>query len=260
MLLRASFVLLLAACLLQPSSPLPPPLPRRSLLLPLVASPLLLLSPAPSPASTAQDRLQSYDDFTELPGGCSYKDVFLPRKSDSGPALAPARPGDRVVFDWSVSYSPEPPQPPETLADPPATHASPFASRALSFAQGYTIGYFGRPFQASGGPAGGAFQGEQDYLRTVLGSGVRSARPENARARKALTPPPSPSPSLALFPLRSAPPLSPAGDDRGGRGGAGRHGARAGPAVDNPVRRVVVPSLRPEARGEGAEAGDVQRA
>jgi len=44
--------------------------------------------------------------------------------------------GDRVVFDWS----------------------------------GYTIGYFGRPFEAKGGPQGGAFDKDIDYFRTVLGS------------------------------------------------------------------------------------------
>ena len=45
--------------------------------------------------------------------------------------------GDRVVYEWS----------------------------------GYTIGYFGRPFEAKGGPQGGAFDKTQDYSRTVLGSG-----------------------------------------------------------------------------------------
>jgi hypothetical protein len=35
----------------------------------------------------------------------------------------------------------------------------------------YTIGYFGRPFQAKGGPQGGAFDKDIDYSRTVLGSG-----------------------------------------------------------------------------------------
>lgn len=45
--------------------------------------------------------------------------------------------GDRVVFEWS----------------------------------GYTIGYFGRPFEAKGGPQGGAFDKAQDYSRTVLGKG-----------------------------------------------------------------------------------------
>jgi FKBP-type peptidyl-prolyl cis-trans isomerase len=43
--------------------------------------------------------------------------------------------GDRVVFDWS----------------------------------GYTIGYFGRPFEARGGPQGGAFDKELDFSRAVLG-------------------------------------------------------------------------------------------
>jgi FKBP-type peptidyl-prolyl cis-trans isomerase len=47
--------------------------------------------------------------------------------------------GDRVVWEWS----------------------------------GYTIGYFGRPFEAKGGPQGGAFDKNKDidYSRTVLGSG-----------------------------------------------------------------------------------------
>lgn len=44
--------------------------------------------------------------------------------------------GDRVVYDWS----------------------------------GYTIGYFGRPFEAKGGPQGGAFDKDLDYSRTILGS------------------------------------------------------------------------------------------
>jgi len=46
--------------------------------------------------------------------------------------------GDRVVFEWS----------------------------------GYTIGYFGRPFEAKGGPKGGAFDKDLDYSRAVLGSGT----------------------------------------------------------------------------------------
>mmetsp|Transcript_1912 Transcript_1912/g.4062 ORF Transcript_1912/g.4062 Transcript_1912/m.4062 type:complete len:249 (-) Transcript_1912:319-1065(-) len=45
--------------------------------------------------------------------------------------------GDRAVFEWS----------------------------------GYTIGYFGRPFEAKGGPQGGAFDKNQDYSRTVIGKG-----------------------------------------------------------------------------------------
>lgn len=61
----------------------------------------------------------------------SYRDVT---PGTSGEA---AKLGDRVVYDWS----------------------------------GYTIGYFGRPFQAKGGPQGGAFDKDLDYERTVLGSG-----------------------------------------------------------------------------------------
>jgi hypothetical protein len=40
-----------------------------------------------------------------------------------------------------------------------------------SFPRRYTIGYFGRPFQAKGGPQGGAFDKDIDFERTVLGSG-----------------------------------------------------------------------------------------
>lgn len=35
----------------------------------------------------------------------------------------------------------------------------------------FCIGYFGRPFQAKGGPQGGAFDKDIDYFPTVLGSG-----------------------------------------------------------------------------------------
>jgi FKBP-type peptidyl-prolyl cis-trans isomerase len=75
--------------------------------------------------------VQEYSDFVRSPLGFSYRDVN-PASSPSAAATA----GDRVVFDWS----------------------------------GYTIGYFGRPFQAKGGPQGGAFDKDIDYARTVLGS------------------------------------------------------------------------------------------
>ena len=35
---------------------------------------------------------------------------------------------------------------------------------------GYTIGYFGRPFEAKGGPQGGAFDKDLDYSRSIIGS------------------------------------------------------------------------------------------
>eukprot|EP00527_Entomoneis_sp_CCMP2396_P004560 CAMPEP_0198150218 /NCGR_PEP_ID=MMETSP1443-20131203/49972_1 /TAXON_ID=186043 /ORGANISM="Entomoneis sp., Strain CCMP2396" /LENGTH=252 /DNA_ID=CAMNT_0043815471 /DNA_START=30 /DNA_END=788 /DNA_ORIENTATION=- len=73
----------------------------------------------------------------------SYPDFIT---SDEGFSYKDATPGkgltaemgDRVVFDWS----------------------------------GYTIGYFGRPFEAKGGPQGGAFDKDLDYVRTVVGSGT----------------------------------------------------------------------------------------
>merc|ERR1712127_529258 len=43
--------------------------------------------------------------------------------------------------------------------------------RAVYEWSGYTIGYFGRPFEARGGPQGGAFDKNQDYSRTVIGRG-----------------------------------------------------------------------------------------
>eukprot|EP00986_Skeletonema_menzelii_P021480 scaffold34693_cov148-Skeletonema_menzelii.AAC.2 len=75
--------------------------------------------------------VQQYEDFTPTEEGWSFKEVKKGTKGGD-----PASDGDRVVFDWS----------------------------------GYTIGYFGRPFEAKGGPQGGAFDKDLDYFRTVLGS------------------------------------------------------------------------------------------
>ena len=61
---------------------------------------------------------------------------FSYRDVNVGTGVSPSI-GDRVVYEWS----------------------------------GYTIGYFGRPFEAKGGPQGGAFDKNQDYSRTVLGKG-----------------------------------------------------------------------------------------
>jgi len=109
----------------------------------LVLAPLLLLSAATAPGSASADEkgddsmfapkfVQEYEDFTRSKEGWSYRDVNPGRGGGPEASL-----GDRVVFDWS----------------------------------GYTIGYFGRPFQAKGGPQGGAFDKDVDYYRTVLGSG-----------------------------------------------------------------------------------------
>jgi hypothetical protein len=69
---------------------------------------------------------QSYEDFIKTPEGWSYREV----KPGSGKGEK-AQLGDRVVFQWS----------------------------------GYTIGYFGRPFQAQGGPQGVSKSGQSDVVR-----------------------------------------------------------------------------------------------
>lgn len=101
----------------------------------LVATPLVVGTPTPAFAEEesmfAPKFVQEYADFDESPnGGWRFRNV------NPGKGSTVAEKGDRVVFDWS----------------------------------GYTIGYFGRPFQAKGGPQGGAFDKEVDYSRTVLGS------------------------------------------------------------------------------------------
>lgn len=79
---------------------------------------------------SAPDFLQSYEDFTKSDEGWQFKDVKI------GAGDSSLEVGDRAVFDWS----------------------------------GYTIGYFGRPFEAKGGPQGGAFDKDVDYARTKIGS------------------------------------------------------------------------------------------
>lgn len=61
------------------------------------------------------DFVQQYSDFVKTDEGWQYKDV----KVGTGDVVL--QPGDRAVFEWS----------------------------------GYTIGYYGRPFEAKGGPSGG---------------------------------------------------------------------------------------------------------
>jgi FKBP-type peptidyl-prolyl cis-trans isomerase len=73
--------------------------------------------------------LQSYPDYTASPSGGW-------SYKDGGQGTGPTpNEGDRVVYDWT----------------------------------GYTIGYFGRPFEAKGGPQGGAFDKELDFSRSILG-------------------------------------------------------------------------------------------
>ena len=90
-------------------------------------------------STTAAEKqfIQNYPDFTQVMEDdgqtfWSYKDVKVGASGNS------PKVGDRVVYEWS----------------------------------GYTIGYFGRPFEAKGGPQGGAFDKELDYSRSVLGKGT----------------------------------------------------------------------------------------
>ena len=91
-----------------------------------------LVPPAIAASSDEKEFLQQYADFIKDPEGWSYRDV---KKGDGSSNTTP-RDGDRVVYEWS----------------------------------GYTIGYFGRPFEAKGGPQGGAFDKDQEYSRIVVGS------------------------------------------------------------------------------------------
>ena len=98
-----------------------------------IPSPSIAVSGALDTSSKyAPEFVQQYEDFTKTEEGWQYKDVKL------GTGDAVLETGDRAVFDWS----------------------------------GYTIGYFGRPFEAKGGPVGGAFDKDLDYSRTVIGSGT----------------------------------------------------------------------------------------
>lgn len=116
-------------------------LQRAISMLPLLASGMVA-NPSPSFATQAgaEDKsdkyapkfVQTYEDFVQDPEGWQYKDVKV------GTGDLTLQPGDRAVFDWS----------------------------------GYTIGYFGRPFEAKGGPQGGAFDKDLDFSRTVMGSGT----------------------------------------------------------------------------------------
>lgn len=119
----------------------------------LVQQPLLAAasdSKRDTVATTAESRkfIQSYPDFTQVieddGSFWSYKDVKVPTGSTTSTVTPQI--GDRVVYEWS----------------------------------GYTIGYFGRPFEAKGGPQGGAFDKELDYSRSVLGKGELIKGLENA--------------------------------------------------------------------------------
>ena len=65
------------------------------------------------------------------PSGLQVRDARV------GAGDAVVRAGDRVVYEW----------------------------------EGYTIGYFGRPFEKKNGAAGSDFVGDRDYSRFVVGAG-----------------------------------------------------------------------------------------
>ena len=88
-------------------------MPRRTVIATTISS--LLATAAVIPAAVAAEDttfLQTYDDFTATSEGWSYTDKKIGTDIGGGDL----KDGDRVVFDWS----------------------------------GYTIGYFGRPFEAKG--------------------------------------------------------------------------------------------------------------
>ena len=119
---------------------------RRSFLTTSASAAIVSILPAVTNAEEGESMfapkfVQQYEDFTSTAEGWSYKEVKKGTKGGDA-----AKEGDRVVFDWS----------------------------------GYTIGYFGRPFEAKGGPQGGAFDKDLDYFRTVIGSKTVVAGLESA--------------------------------------------------------------------------------
>lgn len=74
------------------------------------------------------------EDYTLTQSGLQYKDLV-----DGDPSSPAAGPGDAVTVDWD----------------------------------GYTLGYYGRPFEARNKPKGGSFEGnDKDYLRFTIGDGT----------------------------------------------------------------------------------------
>ena len=75
---------------------------------------------------------------TDNPGFTKTKSGLQIKDVKEGTGAAAAT-GDRVVYEW----------------------------------EGYTIGYFGRPFEKKAGLKGGDFEGEKDYSRFVVGRGAQ---------------------------------------------------------------------------------------
>ena len=127
-----------------PHSPSPPTPPSRRALLTLLAG---SAAAAATPAAAATFKFEPMaglegkdygkprtvvEDYTSTPTGLQYKDLV-----DGDLTSSPASPGDAVTMDWD----------------------------------GYTLGYYGRPFEARNKAKGGSFDKDKDYLRFIIGDG-----------------------------------------------------------------------------------------
>jgi FKBP-type peptidyl-prolyl cis-trans isomerase len=86
--------------------------------------------------ATAANAVRPPEFVTQQPGFTPTKSGLQIKDVKEGTGAAAAA-GDRVVYEW----------------------------------EGYTIGYFGRPFEKKAGLKGGDFEGEKDYSRFVVGKG-----------------------------------------------------------------------------------------
>ena len=86
--------------------------------------------------ATAANAVRPPEFVTQQPGFTPTKSGLQIKDVKEGTGAAAAT-GDRVVYEW----------------------------------EGYTIGYFGRPFEKKAGLKGGDFEGEKDYSRFVVGRG-----------------------------------------------------------------------------------------
>ena len=86
--------------------------------------------------ATAANAVRPPEFVTQQPGFTPTKSGLQIKDVKEGTGAAAAT-GDRVVYEW----------------------------------EGYTIGYFGRPFEMKQGAKGGDFSGERDYARFVVGRG-----------------------------------------------------------------------------------------
>jgi len=114
---------------------------RRGLLAAGIASVLTVSPPAFASITSAteaeREYMQKYGDFDKINGSTTGA-AFKPFSSSPTKGSSSAAPGDRVVYEWT----------------------------------GYTIGYFGRPFEMKQGVKGGAFAGDAEANRCTIGDGT----------------------------------------------------------------------------------------